>query len=115
MMEDEPPATHAMVVVAYINLLPALYVFKEYSEHNKLDFSTDTMIRNLFTGIDRYKDDINKRRMTWFMLASVVNRATERADLYESLRPDVTDIWSKLANGGKHLKYLLGAQRCMEG
>jgi hypothetical protein len=107
LFEGELPATHAMVVVAYANLLPMIAVFKQVSEERGEQFSLEAVVTVTLQRLDKASSGMNKRRLFWFSLASLLYILAQRAGEDDELRSATAEIWLMLARSGLHLKPLL--------
>jgi hypothetical protein len=105
--DREISATHAMAVVAYQNIFPALGALRTIMEEQGQRFSFDEAMSAVLSGLEEKHDPINERRFLWFFLGFVVRRLTDKAAKEPTLRPIAADIWYLLAVSGTHLKVLL--------
>lgn len=110
MLEEAHPAAWTMCVVAYQNLQPMVQACEELSREakgNDVPADLDSFIRMLCARLEEKLEEIPKRRLGWFYLAALIQRATEIASRKPDLQSDLSVIWIMLARGSENICELL--------
>lgn len=99
-----PPGAGAMRAVAYMNFGPLLQAAKTISRRRETEKrfpkDTDSFIVFFSDSLSRLNDEHQKLRITWFLEASLIYRASEKSEANADLIDDVATIWLGIARGG---------------
>lgn len=107
-LSESVPATHAMYVVAYQNMIPFFGALTMASEKDpSIPSSTSEYIKSLGRKRETHTDEIVSRKISWFFGAALVKEATERALGKPNLEDVAAEIWLCLIRGSAHIKHLL--------
>lgn len=103
------PATRAHILVAYENLNVILAAFEqEFEEKTGEELNIERFIRWLAEGAEKRMDDeINSRRLTWFLHAALLKRIAKRARNNDNIVEIGAKIWCTIAEDAPRLKELL--------
>ena len=103
------PSAHVMTIVA-INILPTFMdVFSRQDQSN----SKEKLPKNLDEFIwfcakyDAPGDDIGMRRMSWFMQAGLIKRATTLGQGRDDVLDPIIDLWLSLIKSGRFIPQVL--------
>lgn len=105
--QREPPATHAMAVVAYYNLMIMIPVMERIAREDDKLFSFDDVMVGVLDHLYKLKDERNQRRFGWFLLGFSQMRLNQKAVSQPALQADCIDIWLMMATGGYYINRLL--------
>jgi hypothetical protein len=104
-IQKEEAPTHAMIVVAYQNLIPIYSAFRSEADRDgkTLDFADMLMFAADYRSPSvsaKDKEEVLKRRFAWFLAAFAVLQLTDRAERNPEVFSTSTDIWLTLAKSG---------------
>src|SRR5215813_13961369 len=102
-VEEMEPATRAHVLVAYQNLILMLSAL--YSHDRTV--TIENTIQKIYSDLYSYRDEINSRRMTWFLSAALLGRLEKIARANSAVELVATKIWCILVSELPRLKMLL--------
>ena len=107
LFERMDAATRAHVVVAYQNLLPILSVLYTHAQETGESVTVEEFIRRTVGTLDSYTDEINSRRMSWFLFAAYLARMEKLARENSAIATIAARIWCVLVAEIPRLKVLL--------
>jgi hypothetical protein len=107
MFEGEPPATHAMIIVAYVNLEVIVPALISISKDNGGKISIDDLMTELLERLTTKTDEITKRRRAWFSFAFLQIRLMKKAETSNICRQQCLENWILMAESGAYLKAIL--------
>ncbi len=109
MVTKSDPASRAMILVALANLDVYLSVmFKVGNENPKEGMPTtlDEAITFFEESLTQSQSEVGKRRIQWFLLASLVKRATQLS-ISEGNTHRIQDAWISLAEAGGNIRTII--------
>lgn len=107
MVSKSDLASRAMMLVALANLdvyLSVLFKVGKENPRERLPTNLDDAIEFFEKNNEQSKNELSQRRMQWFLLASLVKRATVIA-IENKINYNVEDIWISLAEAGAHINH----------
>jgi hypothetical protein len=107
MITEGQLASGTMCLIANENLRPMMNATFELAANRpnqSIPQDLDGFIRYLAAGLDKYSDEISRRRVQWFFLTSLIWRANAKAAADPTLVDLVAIIWIFLAKSGALLK-----------
>ena len=100
-------ATRAHVAVAYQNLIPNLSGMARAFHGRDMPFTIEIFIRNLEQDLPIATDEINSRRLSWFLMAALVARLEKTANETPSTVDVGALVWTIILTEYPRLKILL--------
>jgi len=102
------PATRAHILVAYKNVEPTIPIIIAYMRKNGRSYSLDDLIHTFSKEAERYSDEINSRRYTWSLWATLLYRLGKISEHGKSdIKEAAATIWCQFAEDAPLLKRLL--------
>jgi hypothetical protein len=103
---EASPAENVMIIMAQPNLDMQMRVAEALADKPRggdLPRDLDGTILFISEILDDTADEIGIRRLSWFLMASLVKRANQLAECRPELHEAVCLMWAKLAEAGKHI------------
>ncbi|QEE35854.1 hypothetical protein FTO60_09140 [Octadecabacter sp. SW4] len=106
-LEHYDPQTRAMVLVAHVNLSIMLPVFATEAAKRGEEMGVREFIKLTAESVGNAKDDIARRKPTWFHLASLLKHGTDIARQRPELAQQLSSVWALIAADSIYLRSLL--------
>lgn len=101
------PATRAHLAVAYQNLIPTLSGMASAYKNRDIEFTVEIFISQLERDMSAVTDEINSRRLTWFLIAALLARLEKIAKRSARITDLGATIWTIVLTEYPRLKVVL--------
>jgi hypothetical protein len=93
-VDEMDSATRAHTAVAYRNLLPIVTAMYQVTKAKGEKFEIEDLTRMLARKVDEARDEINSRRLSWFLFSSYLGRLEKLARTHPEVIPLGAAIWT---------------------